>query len=134
MSWYRHWLVWGAVGGGTGYLVGSQKYFKLKHEAIITTLVGAITGATTAALINKFTKPKVFTPPPTVTPQIPQGTPETSSTPTVEGPTQYTSQSNKSMKDVDVEQADPIPFEMDDELQGSSIMDESMLSWDEDET
>ena len=133
MSWYKHWLVWGVAGGGTGYLVGSQKYIGLKHEEIITTIVGAITGAATAALINKFTTPKAVIAPATVPQQIPQ-TPAATAPPANTSASDYGPvQSSPQMMGVDVRQAEPIPPEIDDELQGSSIMDESMLSWDEDE-
>jgi len=132
MSWYKHWLLWGVVGGGTGYLVGSQKYFKLKHEAIITTIVGGVTAAATAALINKFTTPKSLqlAPPPTAAPQVPQGIPQ-GVAPANSSDQPY--QSSPPMASTRVEEADPIAPEIDDDLQGSSIADTSMLSWDEDE-
>ncbi len=125
MSWYRHYLLWMAGGAGAGYLVGTQKKLKLKHEEFITVTTGAITGLVLNKAFNHF---------------VPAGERWIKVAGRATKPAATSGELGEYVKpphdtsETAVEQAPPIPYDTsDDNLPGGSISDGSMLSWDEDE-
>ena len=123
MSWYRHYLLWMTGGAGVGYLVGTQKKMKLKHEELITTAGGALTGLVVNKVFNHFV-PEVKTAPA----QIPSSTQPKQNTGS--SIADYESEEDGTTT---VEQAPPIPYDTPDDIQGASISDGGLLDWDEED-